>query len=78
MCAFVYLKYNFASIYLFLFVSITTCNTIAERVSGQFVETSYTSVENVGGGGLEYYKLMGEPQKGGGGPNFKISVGLSK
>ena len=52
MCVFVYLKYKFASIYLFLFVSITTCNTIAERVSGQFVETSYTSVENVGGGDL--------------------------
>ena len=75
MCVFVYLKYKFASIYLFLFVSITTCNTIAERVSGQFVETSYTSVENVGEGGLEYYKLMGEPQKGGGDQILKSQWG---
>ena len=77
MCAFVYLKYNFASIYLFLFVSITTCNTIAERVSGQFVETSYTSVENVGGGGLEYYKLMwGTTRREK--PNFELSMGKAK
>ena len=29
MCLFVYLKYKFASTYLFLFVSITTYNAIA-------------------------------------------------
>ena len=74
MILFVYLKYKFASTYLFLFKSTTTYNTSAYRVSGKFVQTSYTKVKILGGPKLEYYKLVGEPQKGRG-TNFEISVG---
>ena len=75
-CLFLYLKYKFAPLYLFLFVSITTYNTSAWRISGQFVQTSYTKVENFKRRKLEYYKSMGEPKNraGGRGANFEISV----
>ena len=74
---FVYLIYTFASTYLFLFLSITTYNTSAKRVSGQFVKTSYAWVENFGWGKLEYQKSMGGTTKKGG-TKFWNFTGRSK
>ena len=74
---FVYLLYTFASTYLFLFLSITTYNTSAKRVSGQFVKTSYAWVENFGWGKLEYQKSMGGTTKKGG-TKFWNFTGRSK
>ena len=70
--------YKFTSTYLFLFLSITTYKTLSSyRVSGQLMQNNYRQVKILGGGKLEYYKLMkGTTQKRG--RNFEISVAGSK
>ena len=82
MCLFLYLKFKFASTYLFLFVSVTTYNTSALQLITQVLNVLVVSLckpvihklKILDGKKLEYEKSIREGAQKWGKPNFEISV----
>ena len=73
MCFYVYLKYKFASTYLFLFLSIAIYNTMLEVLVVSLRKPVIHKLNILGGEKLEYYKInAGNHRKGE--PKFEISV----
>ena len=73
MCFYVYLKYKFASTYLFLFLSIAIYNTVLEVLVVSLRKPVIHKLNILGGEKLEYCKInAGNHRKGE--PKFEIYV----